>query len=63
MVASGFNAFSGAAEQGAAVERLQRWLERLISLKRQKVLDDPELFATYNRQERRERVVQAHVTS
>jgi AcrR family transcriptional regulator len=51
-----------AAEQGAAIERLQRWLERLISLKRQKVLDDPELFATYHAiaQEARE-VVQAHI--
>lgn len=51
-----------AAEQGAAVERLHRWLKRLMALKRQKVLDEPELFATYHAiaQEARE-VVQAHV--
>ncbi|MBD2001571.1 TetR family transcriptional regulator [Leptolyngbya sp. FACHB-541] len=49
-------------EQGTAAERLHHWLERLMSLKRQKVLDDPELFATYHAiaQESRE-VVQAHV--
>ncbi len=51
-----------AAENHPAVDRLHRWLERLITLKRQKVLDDPELFATYHAiaQEARE-VVQAHV--
>lgn len=51
-----------AAEQGAAVERLHQWLSRLIALKRQKVLDDPELFATYHAiaQETRQ-VVQAHI--
>ena len=51
-----------AQEKCSAVERLHRWLERLITLKRQKVLDDPELFATYHAiaQEARE-VVQAHV--
>ena len=51
-----------AQEKSPAVERLHRWLERLITLKRQKVLDDPELFATYSviAQEARE-VVQAHV--
>lgn len=51
-----------AQEKGSAVERLRRWLEQLITLKRQKVLDDPELFATYSAiaQEARE-VVQAHV--
>ena len=37
-----------AQEKGSAVERLHRWLERLITLKRQKVLDEPELFATYH---------------
>lgn len=35
-------------EQDSAVERLQRWFQQLITLKRQKVLDDPELFATYS---------------
>ncbi len=51
-----------AEENGPAVDRLHRWLERLIALKRHKVLDDPELFATYHAiaQEARE-VVQAHV--
>lgn len=51
-----------AQEKGPAVERLRRWLEQLITLKRQKVLDDPELFATYSAiaQEARE-VIQAHV--
>lgn len=49
-------------EQGAATERLHRWLKQLIALKRQKVFDDPELFATYHAiaQEARA-VVQAHV--
>jgi AcrR family transcriptional regulator len=51
-----------AEADGSAVERLHRWLEKLMSLKRQKVLDDPELFATYHAiaEEARE-VVQAHV--
>lgn len=49
-------------EPGSAVERLHRWLEKLMHLKRQKVLDDPELFATYHAiaEEARE-VVQAHI--
>lgn len=51
-----------AAEQGSATERLQRWFGQLLALKRQKVLDDPEMFATYLAiaEESRE-VVQAHV--
>ena len=51
-----------AEENGSAVDCLHRWLERLVTLKRQKVLSDPELFATYHAiaQEARE-VVQAHV--
>jgi AcrR family transcriptional regulator len=51
-----------AEENSPAVERLHQWIEQLITLKRQKVLDDPELFATYHAiaQEARE-VVQAHV--
>jgi AcrR family transcriptional regulator len=36
-----------ANEEGAAPERLQRWLDLLVSWKRSKALDDPELFATY----------------
>ncbi|GAB4384315.1 MAG: TetR family transcriptional regulator [Elainellaceae cyanobacterium] len=49
-------------EKGTAVERLHQWLKQLTTLKRQKVLDDPELFATYHAivEESRE-VVQAHV--
>lgn len=51
-----------AEENGSAIDRLHRWLERLITLKRQKVLDDPELFATYHAiaEEARE-VVRAHI--
>lgn len=36
-----------AAEDGPAPERLRRWLDTLVAIKRRKVLDDPELFATY----------------
>jgi len=36
-----------AQETGPAPERLRRWLEQLILTKRRRVLDDPELFATY----------------
>jgi AcrR family transcriptional regulator len=36
-----------AAEPGPAPERLRRWLDLLVSAKRGKALDDPELFATY----------------
>jgi AcrR family transcriptional regulator len=36
-----------ANEGGAAPERLQGWLDLLVSTKRSKALDDPELFATY----------------
>lgn len=36
-----------AAEDSPAPSRLRRWLEALIASKRRKVLDDPELFATY----------------
>ncbi|MEH2376716.1 TetR family transcriptional regulator [Nostoc sp.] len=51
-----------AQEQGSAVERLHRWFEQLITLKRQKVLDDPELFATYCAIAQEARgVVQAHI--
>lgn len=51
-----------AAEEGAATERLHRWLKHLIALKQQKVLHDPELFATYHAIVQESRlVVQAHV--
>ena len=36
-----------ADEDGAAPERVQRWLDLLVRSKRRKALDDPELFATY----------------
>ncbi|GAA1081784.1 TetR family transcriptional regulator [Kitasatospora arboriphila] len=36
-----------AAEPGPAAERLHRWLATLFAAKRQKALEDPELFATY----------------
>ncbi|MBV8887845.1 MAG: TetR family transcriptional regulator [Chroococcidiopsidaceae cyanobacterium CP_BM_RX_35] len=51
-----------AAADDPAADRLHRWLERLIILKRQKILDDPELFATYHAiaEEARE-VVQSHI--
>lgn len=51
-----------ADEQGSAVERLHRWFKQLIALKRQKVLDDPELFATYSAIVKEARgVVKSHV--
>lgn len=36
-----------AAEDSPAPERLRRWFDLLRSSKKKKVLDDPELFATY----------------
>jgi AcrR family transcriptional regulator len=38
-----------AAEDGRAPKQLRRWLDLLIASKRRRVLDDPELFATYVR--------------
>jgi AcrR family transcriptional regulator len=35
-------------ESGPAPQRLQRWFAKLIEIKRRKVLDDPEMFATYH---------------
>jgi AcrR family transcriptional regulator len=35
-------------ESGPAPQRLRRWLAKLIEIKRRKVLDDPEMFATYH---------------
>jgi AcrR family transcriptional regulator len=51
-----------AAEEWTASERLERWLDLLVTTKRRKALDDPELFATYIElaAEARE-VVRAHV--
>ena len=37
-----------AAEDGPALPRLRRWFDALFAMKRRKVLDDPELFATYH---------------
>ena len=36
-----------AAAEGAAADRLRRWLAALSAAKRAKAADDPELFATY----------------
>lgn len=35
-------------ESGPAPERLRRWFDTLMAIKRAKILDDPELFATYH---------------
>lgn len=49
-------------ESGTATQRLHRWFVQLMTLKRQKVLDDPEMFATYSAiAEAAREVVQAHV--
>lgn len=37
-----------AAEDGPAPARLRRWFALLMSTKKKKLLDDPELFATYS---------------
>ena len=51
-----------AKEQGSATERLHRWLTQLMVLKHKKVLDDPELFATYAAiVEDARAIVQAHM--
>ncbi|MGD1876312.1 MAG: TetR family transcriptional regulator [Kiloniellaceae bacterium] len=49
-------------EDGPAPQRLRRWYDILIATKRAKILDDPELFATYHGMimDSRE-VVEAHV--
>jgi len=38
-----------AAAKGPAPERLRRWYDLLIELKRRKARDEPELFATYSK--------------
>lgn len=46
-----------------APDRLRRWLELLVATKRRKVLDDPEMFATYHALAEQARgVVDAHVS-
>jgi hypothetical protein len=37
-----------AAEEGPALRRLRRWLDQLISAKRNRAADDPALFAAYH---------------
>ena len=37
-----------AAESGPAAARLRRWFDTLMAIKRRKLLDEPELFATYH---------------
>lgn len=53
-----------ARERGTARDRLRRWFELLLSLKRKKVLEDPELFRAYSQlvTESRE-VVRGHVAT
>ena len=49
-------------EQGPAPDRLRRWLDLLISIKRNRAFEDPELFATYMELTREAReVVRMHV--
>jgi AcrR family transcriptional regulator len=51
-----------AAEEAPAPERLRSWLDLLISSKRSRALEDPELFATYVQLVAQSReVVLAHV--
>ena len=50
------------AEEGPAPARLRRWLELLITAKRRRATEDPELFATYSSLKAQARgAVQAHV--
>jgi AcrR family transcriptional regulator len=50
------------AEKGSAAARLERWVLTLAAAKRAKVLDDPELFATYHAVAQSARdVVEAHL--
>lgn len=51
-----------AAGTGCAPERLERWLDGLVQAKRQRALEEPELFATYVELAAQAReVVRAHV--
>ncbi|MEO5872159.1 MAG: TetR family transcriptional regulator [Gemmatimonadaceae bacterium] len=53
-----------AAGPGTASERLEAWVLALMEMKRRKVLDDPEMFATYHNVAMAARdVVDAHVTT
>jgi AcrR family transcriptional regulator len=52
------------AGKGSASDRLERWVLALAAQKRAKVLDDPELFATYHAVAQAARdVVDAHVAA
>jgi AcrR family transcriptional regulator len=49
---------------GSAVERLERWLDLLVQLKRTQARNDPELFATYiELAAEARRVIKAHVNT
>jgi AcrR family transcriptional regulator len=51
-----------ANRRGKPAKRLEEWLTTLIAIKRRKVTDDPELFATYHAvAEAAHKVVSAHV--
>lgn len=53
-----------AAGSGSASERLETWVLTLMAMKRRKVLDDPELFATYHAVATAARdVIDAHVAT
>lgn len=53
-----------AAGSGIASKRLRRWFDQLIEYKRSKVLDEPEMFATYRELATGARaVVSAHVAT
>jgi AcrR family transcriptional regulator len=53
-----------AAGPGTASERLEAWVLALMETKRRKVLDDPEMFATYHAVATAARgVIDAHVTT
>jgi AcrR family transcriptional regulator len=51
-----------AAEQGPAQDRLRRWLDLLVAVKRKRAADDPELFSAYHSLASLARgVVRAHI--
>ena len=51
-----------AAEDGPALDRLRRWLDRLAGTKQRMAREDPEMFATFHRLATESRqVVSAHV--
>lgn len=55
---------TGPSSESAAAKRLEDWLTTLIAIKRRKVTDDPELFATYHAvAEAAHNVAAAHVAN